>query len=567
MNARSRLFGLLAGIGSLTLVTGCNGGGDAPAPGSSSAVCTDDEWCWVRGRPLTLTGDRARNEVAAIGAQGSFFRWDGSRWQAFPLPTRRTVVSAWTAAASEACASDDAGNVFHFDGGAWSREPLDGRVDRVLGGDDGSCWAIAGGEPAPHGGASGARLFHRVDGAWIQAAPPHPYCMGGDYLVVDDVPWSAGLTCDAQGHVENVEVRRFDGQSWQLVGAPIEQQGWYPSLSRTAGKVTVRATGTFAWDGTTWSRAPMTDYPQNRAPDETPLGDDLGYVMTPSVLRCDAAYHLTLGDALCVGNGQVYRQGSPWSATIADPLGETGAAGPWGEVPAALWAGSDTRRAWGSGPSDVYRIRRTSPSALEHFDGARWETLSISGVVDVDGAAAGDVWIVDASGPRHLEDGVFVPRAIPADAAQPAKRIHALGSGRAAAISDRAVFVTDASGSFQRAYEAPSTFEIESIAGSSPDDLWITERSTGRSNDARLLRFTDGAWTVIPVEGLERSAELATRSGETWIATSAFVARLDGAAPVRFALDGWLADDRGLWIGETAVWLTTPTQARRHGLR
>lgn len=119
----------------------------------------------------------------------------------------------------------------------------------------------------------------------------------------------------------------------------------------------------------------------------------------------------------------------------------------------------------------------------------------------------------------------------------------------------------------RRAYDAPAAFAVDGIAGTPPDDLWTTERSTGRSNDARALHFTAGAWTVVPVEGLERSAALAPPGGETWIASSAFAGRLDGGTPSRFALDGWLPADRRLWVGETAVWLTTPTQARRHGRR
>lgn len=541
----------------------CGSESTGQAPAASETTCVDGEWCWVRGRPLSLVGDRARGEITAIGAEGAFFRWSGRAWEARAVPTRHTLVTAFSGSPRHACAGDDEGNAFHFDGEAWRREDTTGPVQKMLGGDDGSCWAIVGGSAAPHGGSSGARLVHRGDdGVWVQPAPVHPYCLGGDYLVVDDVPWSAGLTCDATGAVENVEVRRFVDGTWQLVGAPLADQSWYPSLGRVDGRPSVSATGSFVWDGTIWTRRKSPDFPQQTPAGHTPLGDDLGYVMAPVALRCEAAYHLAPEDALCVGAGQIYRQGAIWQATLDDPLAGTGAAGLWGEVPPTLWAGSDTIHAWGSSEQDVYRARRSTQGALEHFDGSRWESQGIEGVQDIAGGGVGDVWLATADGPRHLENGAFVRRPLPEGQVL---RVHALGEGSAAAITREAVFVTDQTGSWSRSYEAPKGWELRSIAGKSASDLWIVETATGRSNDARLQHFSGAFWQVHGSDITALGGELHTAAGETWLANDSLVARLDGTPLVISLGDRWLADQRTLWVDARAIWLTTPTQARRHG--
>src|SRR5688500_13729876 len=108
----------------LLLLAGCT----SPAPSTpvepgETFDCPAEGWCWVRGRPLTVDGDRERGIVHALGADGAFLRWDVDRWSSAPVPTRRTLVSAWVASATNAWVSDDAGSAWHFDGAGWTESP------------------------------------------------------------------------------------------------------------------------------------------------------------------------------------------------------------------------------------------------------------------------------------------------------------------------------------------------------------------------------------------------------------------------------------------------------------
>lgn len=526
--------------------------------------CPSAGWCWQRGRPLTVDGDRARGLVYALGAEGAFLRWEHDRFVATPVPTPRTLLSAWLRSPDDAWVSDAAGGTWRLDGASWRAVEAPAPVHRIFGGPDGSLWAKAGGSASAHGGTSAARLLREQGGRWVEAMEPFPYCLGGDFtLAPSGQIWSAGLVCSGAGTVEGMEVHRFDGAGWQRVGERIAGQAWFPSFVPGTERVRVRAQGTFEWDGAGWRRVEPPAVPQMLPADQQALWDGLDVLIVPSALGCEGAYRLDARQVFCFGYGQIHRQvGTDWQATLADPFAATQGPERWGRVPPALWAGGHVLHAWGSGPADVYRTRLDSRSRLEHFDGAAWAVALDAGVdvVDVAGAGRGEVWALTAGGLHRSDGSRFTAVPVPAELdAGELSRLLALGGGAVLVLGERALLRYDGGWTVLR--RAPTSWALHAVAGSGARDLWLSLRRLGRSNDAALERFDGERWAAVPVTGLSRAVELFSRGGETWLATAGSVQSLGGSdAPIASDWDGF---DAALWVGPDALWLTTARQARR----
>ena len=404
---RLALLGLLAACGAEPPVD----------PGAVPISCPSEGWCWQRGRPLTVDGDRARGTVYALGAEGMFLRWQGDRFVAARAPTPRTLLSAWLRSPDDAWVSDDEGKSWRLDGASWREVPGPAPIHRILGAPDGSLWAKAGGSASAHGGTSAARLVREQGGRWVEAMQPFPYCIGGDFTITPQGQiWSAGLVCNPAGTVDGLEVHRFDGAGWQRVGERIAGQAWFPSFVPGTGRVRVRALRTYEWDGAGWLPVDPPPVPPTLPADQQALWDGLGVTIAPSSLGCEGAYRPDERHVFCFGYGQIYRQvGTGWQATLTDAFEETQAAESWGRVPPALWAGGHVLRAWGSGPADVYRVRLESGSRLEHFDGAAWAVALDAAVVDVAGAGRGEVWALTPDGLHRSDGRGFVAVPVPAE--------------------------------------------------------------------------------------------------------------------------------------------------------
>ena len=550
----------------ICLLAACSQGTEMTPPSSTGSIeCAPGSWCWVRGRPLTV--ERDRGSIYAVGPDGAFQNWRDGRWIAHPIPTTRATISAWIGGASDIWASDDAGSLWRFDGSAWRERPAGRPIARLLGAPDGSLWAMTAGTPEAHGGSSNSAMLRRDGDSWVAPVTPFPYCLGGDFvaLAAGEV-WSAGLYCDDTGRVLGAEVRRHDGASWQLVGARFAGANWYPTLSLVEGRVRVHAAGYHEWNGTAWQLIVPPGYPQDLAPDEDAVSDGTAYVRVPRSFGCEGAIRLDAANAWCFGHGRIYfHDGARWSQTIEDPFAETQPADRFGAMPPALWSGDDTRVAWGAGPDDVYRARTGTRSHLEHFDGARWTVLLEETVSDIDGAGAADVWIATEGGLYHKDGAALARVAVPDPMARgPITIVHALGGGAVLAASERALLSFD--GAWSLLYEAPPNQAITDVAGANRSDIWLTERTQGRSNDVALRRYDGNSWSQVMVDGLTMRGRLATARGETWLASVGFVTKLGANAGPRdrIAMPDWRDYEAALWVGDDGVWLTTDRQARRH---
>lgn len=531
-------------------------------------------WCWARGAPLAVSGDRDLGTVFAIGAEGAFFRWEAGAWVPAPVPTSRTLVSGWVGSASNAWVSDEQGSAWHFDGATWSEAPAGVPIARVLGSPDGAVWAVTEGGAVAHGVASGAELWRRDGSTWVRAMEPSAYCLGGDYLLGSDgSPWSAGLTCDADGVVSAVEVRRWNGSAWQPVGAPIPQQGWFPTLTRLDQTISVRATGHFTWDGTAWlaSSPAGGGYPQGLPLDVTGLEDGVGWSVVPRALGCEGAFRLDATQAWCFGNGRIFAsRGAGWASTLPDAFAQTLGADRWDTLPPALWAGGDVRRAWGSGPTDVYRIPAIGLAAAsipEHYDGTRWTPALDVRAVDVHGTGPNDVWFATEAGLVHFDGRSFVTRPVPAELADgPLTAVYAPGGGVVLGLTDAALLAYD--GSWRVSHRAPRGWRILAVAGSGPTDLWLVQHLWGRNDTTELLHHDGTAWTRVEVSPLSwfGGASLATRGSQTWLASANSVRRLGVAGHGSPVPVNTLRVATSLWIGPDSLWLLSDTVARRRGL-
>lgn len=528
----------------------------------TEGACLEEGWCWVRGRTLIVTGDRSRGTVLAIGGNGAFARWDGDHWAFLPSPTARTFVSAWSARPGDAWASDDAGGAWHWDGARWEATPASTPIRRVMGASDGSAWAIASREAGGADGGESPRLLRREGDRWGEPVPATSYCLFGDYvLTASGEIWSAGLVCDA-GRVVGAEVRRFTGDAWVRVGARLENRGLLPSLSEGPEGMVLDAQGRFRWNGSAWVEAPLPLFPQDLAPGERAYFDGVRYTRVPQSLGCEGIYRADDVRAWCWGAGRIAVEGpSGWSPTVPTPFDETSGPDAWSTLPAALWSGSDTLLAWGRGPDDVYRVRPSADSALEHFDGASWSIVTSSFVLDLAGTASGEVWVATADGLLRGRGGVLEREISPTD--ERVEHVTVLDDETVVASTRRQVWVASGRG-WQLVFSAEPTMDVLDVAGRSVAPLWILEHRQGRTNEMDL-RHGDGAGgfpVVTPPIALEGIGMLETSPEGAWLATAGALASLEtgetyGGLPF-FFFEGSVA------IDASGVWVITGSQAARH---
>lgn len=467
-------------------------------------------------------------------------------------------MSAWVASATDAWVSDDAGSAWHFDGTSWTESPASTFIDRVMGSPEGTVWAVARGPSAPS-------LLRRDGDDWVVPMPVHAYCIGGDFIVLeDDEVWSTGLVCDDTGAVVGIEVHRFDGADWMRVGERLDDS-LFPRITRIDGRVRVGSAQPLEWDGTSWRPVAMPLPPPVVPDGQTVRFDGLGYTTLPASIPCSVGYRLDATQVWCFGDGQIFfANGEAWSSTLVDEHEDTSDAAAWGTIPTTLWTGGDSFRAWGSGPTDVYRVRRNTGFHLEHFDGESWTIVLESIVHDLDGTAPDDVWLATEDGVVHYDGSAFVDAAIPTELAEAVvDEIHMIGRGAPLASADGRLFVYRG-GAWISSFTARDTWTIGSIGGTSANDVWLVQARGGRTDEMELMHFDGASWSAAE-PGHSWSTELVTAGEDTWLSTDGSITRLGSTDAPITSESG--ASGASLWVGSDALWLTTMTRARRFPLR
>lgn len=538
-----------------------------PLPtGAVPEGCSGSDWCWVRGAPIGVKRDR--DAVYAVGLSGRLLLWKSGQWEDRSLPTSRAVISAWIGAPDNQWASDNQGAVWHWDGKSWTEVPPNQQIVRLQGTPDGALFAVAAPEFGAHGVSTGGHLLRRDGDAWVEPAQPAEYCFPGTVLALGrNEFWSTGLYCDPKdGHTLGGEVRRWDGQSWQLVGERFPGLNWYTRIAVVNGRV--RFNDNYEWDGASWKPTNDFNYPQGLPSDVNPIWTGAEYVLTPRWLGCDGALRLDAREALCWGRGQIHLwDGKAFTPTLPDPFASTAAPARFSSLPAELWAGSDTVKAWGDGPSDTYRVRGSTGQTLERRDGAGWSVVHPKYVVDVDGSR-GEVWlatwdaVLRVDGPGAAAEPVEIPDYNPMSFDDRVMAVHVLAPGLALLASDHNLRVVNG-GDWSILRSAPERHAIADVAGTSLRDLYVLEKETGRSNTYWLYHFDGTTWSEIPVEGLEYTARLETWGSEAWLLTRDVIVNLTSGK--RYDLYQWTSDDEvRLSVDSAGLWVTTAFQARWH---
>lgn len=535
---------------------------DETAPIIAAGDCVPGAWCWMKGRPLSVAGDRTFETVHAFGPEGAFLRWSEDRWIPVALPEGRSATSAVMRSATDIWISDDRGIPWHFDGATWSESAASFDVRRVFAAPDGVVFARAA--PSGHFASGDPRLLRRSGDAWVEAVPPYPFCMGGDYLVnaADDI-WTAGLVCDANGTVDAVEVRAYVDGAWVLVGAPIEEQGWFPSFEQLDGRVRIHASGIFEWTGESWEAATLPQYPQAVHVDDTALSDGTGYTLVPRSFGCTGAFRLDDERGWCFGQGQIYVQtASGWRPTVRHSYLSTRPAEAWGTMPPAVWAGSDTLHAWGAGPEDVFRARPSSERHLERYDGVAWSTALEVPIDDMDGASATDVWFATERGVVHFDGDDYDLHEVPESLERgEVHHVRALGDGTVAAITNKALLYFDGDWTVLARIRATEGWGFTALAGSGRNDLWVVRERVGRPFAYELDHYDGATLSLEPLE-IDRFVALVSADGGPWISSGAALSKIGATAPP-IPIDIDLRWGRP-WIGDGELWLTTDRQATRY---
>jgi hypothetical protein len=537
---------------------------ELPAPDLS---CPAEGWCWVRGRPLRLAIDRQNDVVFGFGPWGELRLWHDGGWLASSLPSRSVPWSAWMK--DDLWVSDERGSAWRLERGEWRERSADLPIGRLIGTEDGSLWATAYDGVGAHGAAHGSVILRWTGSEWVAPIPRFEYCLGsGDYAVFQDEVWTAGLICDDDPDARpSMEVRRWDGANWVLVGDPFPDQDWYPRFEIVGDRARVRATGLFEWDGSAWQRVMPPIPPQGLPWDQSGIADGLGYTIVPSALDCSQAVRLDADLVWCSAPGQIYVQenAGEWRPTLVDPFTETSEPPAWGQIPPSLWAGSDTELAWGSGPNNVYRVRPSSGRKLERFDGTEWSTALEQVIVDVDGHSE-RLWAASARAIHFSDDGRSFNEIPMPD--EEARALRALPDGSVLVITEHALLSYDGAWSTLR-HQSEDRWKYTGVAGSSSTDIWLVSYyEPGHGVHDFVVEHFDGmAWTSTTLWA--GFVELATASSETWQLARIYGIGIGGTKIQRLGsneppLAVELGSPLSLWIGPDALWLVSPAEAMRH---
>jgi hypothetical protein len=491
--------------------------------------CGNATWCWEHGRPINDIHGRSDDSVFAVGPGGGVIEWKGDRWVTHDPFTTMDIMEVWVAAPNDVWVATADRSVWHYDGKIWTRAAVRGG-GHFSGSGPGDVWL-------------GTR--HLTGTTWREWGPELGLTADVHALGPNDV-WAVGYRSDEIGNVDRAYgciMRQFDGQRWTQVGSPITTDSGCALLS-VHGQIRVISTSqTFRFDGATWVPEdvewgrPTAGLDDDPATLEYLLPDGDGYVRVPYTTGCVKATRIDADTWFCYGeNGEIRRfTGTEWAAAPHDRYGATLSADEWGTLPPAVWAG-DARLAWGTGPTDVWRVRPNReiedsfhPLAhiIEHFDGNAWREYGRSRIGDIAGSASDDVWFV---GDQLLHwDGLTLrevrpPRDLGFGPLE-FHKVHTLGAGSTVFVASIAL-----EGSYLLHYaderwsvlKESAEVEFVDVTGTSIDSLWLLAQITeGTLEDfftqGVLYARRGGRWDEIALWPVMTFEELTLAGGRLWM--------------------------------------------------
>ncbi len=507
--------------------------------------CSGDDWCLIRGRQWTVKASTP-SFVYAVGGPGVLLVWEDEAWATYRVPTSSALASASLVEPHEVWTTDDQGAAFRFDGATWTRDPTTRQLGNLMQSPDGTLWALSSSEAAAPGNgldlSFGDHVVRREAEAWREPFAPLPFCYLGTVLPLSrDEVWASGMVCPTPSSAVNV-VLRSRGESWEELAR--SEGSWPDSLSLVAGRVRHQRLGD--WTGSGWQAIPSSPGPQPRPPGApTVSGDD--------PRGCNQLLRLSDDRAWCGGPDHLYvwRSGA-WHLTTHHPLDETQPPEAWGTMPTRVWAGANVLFAWGSGPTDVYRLRyERRISTLEHFDGQTWTPVNVEGTPwGIDGLNKDEVWLGSGSALFRREGGAF-RKVASLDA--PGTELRVLAPGKVVVALDRGPLLTF-DGAFKTLRTPERAWGINALT-SRGDTIVIGERELGRSDRRRVLQFEGGSWVELNRGSQAWSTSLLFLREKLLVGSEEWVSAKDGEPGIAVP---WIRDAIGpvLWTDESSLWFT-----------
>jgi hypothetical protein len=476
-------------------------GGSADEP--ALEACNEQDFCWVHGVPIADVHGASDEVVFAVGAKGTLLEWTGDRFVAREPFTEGDLNRVWVAAANDVWIIDYAGEVFHYDGRDATKVAVRGR--HVSGSGPDNLWIDT----------------QRFDGNAFEDLTPPGWLEARDVLALDrDDVWALGYMSESGETV----AMHYDGERWEQRGAPLGRDFFNGGqLARVRGEIWAFVPHkAVRFDGAQWIELPsILDEGRWQLPELAATGNaDVllaggDFIAVPIEVGCKHAFATDTGVAWCSSNdGHVaHFDGGDWRSARPDRFGATLDAEQWGRVPPELFAGN-AKLAWGTGPSDVFRVRPLPPfgrrempgEVLEHYDGTDWTPLVRDQFYrDLSGSAAADVWIVGSELRRY--DGQRVETiALPAElGALTPKAVLGFGPRAAWVLADRtgetAGVLLRYDGRWSVAVDSTQLgdgFHLDDVAGRAADDVWLlasSGSSTRVPGPGALLHFDGSSWS------------------------------------------------------------------------
>lgn len=538
----------------------------------------DGLWVWENplpdGNSFYGVGGTGRDDVWAVGDQGTTLHWDGRRWKRFRAPPPLLFDKTGDLFKVIAVAKDDVWAVggtraIHWDGTGWAtRFSLGGLVYDVWPDGDGVLLFTSYGKIF-RSDAAGWKVVATIPGGLLFR------CVWGSGR--DDI-WVGALV---QTSIPAPVLLHWDGQSWTpRLEHPYD---WYESVSGMARDDVWLANGPRLahWDGRAWSFETNTGWPKfndvwARASNDAFAVGNGGIVVrwngqrwsrprTIAAGRLQSVWGSAADDVWAVGergafvhwDGTDWRGGdSPtpqlraiWGSTTDDiwAVGEGGAAlhrlaGKWSVV--ATPTGQRLNALSGTGPDDVWAVGANG-TAL-HWNGSAWSSVpGLSGELrTVLSLGREDVWVVGADcHPSRWNGTAWSP--VPTGTATICD-LRGTGVGDLFGISPNTVsrwtggsWTTENRGTFNR-----------SIWGMGPSDFWVV-------GEMELLHWDGSGWARFEVElGADLQHVWGSAADDVW-ALGAVTYHWDGFA--------WSKVNTGFGNTLIGVWGATAQDVRLVG--
>jgi hypothetical protein len=194
----------------------------------------------------------------AVGNNGAFLRWNGSKWTTVSGPSTTALLAVAMASPTNGWATDvggsNKGNIMHWNGTNWSKYLTDNPFLDAL-----SIIPDSNGSSVYSAGWWGS-IWHWNGSNWSNQNSTNLVMFFGIGMLSDTNGWAVG---GLEGQAEDTGlIFHWDGSSWQKVAGPVT--GYYYNAIAVEASNNIWIVGNHGtilhWDGNSWDQvvSPMT---------------------------------------------------------------------------------------------------------------------------------------------------------------------------------------------------------------------------------------------------------------------------------------------------------------------